>query len=402
MRFIGVKKSIVLMLLFGAGNAAWADTPCTVSGQQGYCTPPIITDWTPSEADYIAAQRATFIAAGYLSFTVSGNTGWTYPAYGEDTLGTSRYTYLKGETAYPGGTGTYFGKFIQTREFRCLYPNGVDYIVLASWLPAGTQCFHNTPTSSQSMRITPEPKPIIPGSSRVVSKKVLTRDSLNLKVTTGSSTPAVGVAVKVQSDRAVDTISQPVSATDANGETLAKVETRDQSGPSRITSASSDTQTPSPGVVNWLPARYENKFLVTCYVISHEADFSDSPLVGNIPGLPASDKFRSRFISDVRLQGSGQSIKGDILHYDGGGRYSIQSCARTATGACAQDGTTIAVDRTVIPLRGTVAIESVGSRAAQDTGGAILGDHIDVYYGTRRAECRAAGRRSLTVDFTSY
>ncbi len=252
------------------------------------------------------------------------------------------------------------------------------------------------------MQITPAPRPMIPAASRVVSKKVLTRDTLGLKVTKGPSTPAVGVNVKVQSDRAVDTISQPTTPTDANGETLAKIETRDQSGPSRITSASSDTPTPSPAVVNWLPARYESKFLVTCYVISNEADFADSPLISNIPGLPASDKYRSRFISDVRLQGSGQSTNGDILHYDGGGRYSVQSCARTATGACAQDGATIAVDRTVIPLRGTVAIDSVGSRTAQDTGGAILGDHIDVYYGTRRAECRAAGRRSLTVDFTSY
>ncbi len=90
MRFIGVKNGMLLMLLSGMGSAAWADTPCTSSGQQGYCTPPIVTDWIPSEADYIANLNATFMAAGYTSFTVTGNTGWTYPAYGEDTLGTSR------------------------------------------------------------------------------------------------------------------------------------------------------------------------------------------------------------------------------------------------------------------------------------------------------------------------
>lgn len=272
------------------------------------------------------------------------------------------------------------------------------------WLNAdGTSGFETwIKQVAQSLDVIPAPKPEIPADSAVLSKHVLTRDEVTLRLIDSASNPVAGAVLAIRSDRANDIVTQPSSPTNASGMATATVETRDQSVNSTITSASNDTTTASPGVMKWLTARYENTFLVTCYVISNENDFASSASIDKVPGLPPENKYRQGFISDVRLQGSGQSTSGSIIHYDGHGRYSLQSCALTATGACAVDGQTIAVDPTVIPRRGTVAIDTVGSRTAQDTGGAITGYHIDEYYGARRSECRAAGRRTLGVDFSNY
>jgi 3D (Asp-Asp-Asp) domain-containing protein len=260
-----------------------------------------------------------------------------------------------------------------------------------------------TRTSTQSMAITPTLPPIIPSTSLVQSHRVLTHAELTVLVTDNSGMPVPGVNVALQSSRAaLDTVTQPSSATDSTGTARAADETRDQTSGSTITSASPDTQTKTPGTIVWLPAHFEPDFLVTCYVISNEADFLGTPLTSNVPGLPANVRYRKGFISDVKLQGSGQATSGQIIHYDGGGTYSVQSCALTSTGVCAVDGTTIAVDPTVVPRRSTVAIDIVGSRVAQDGGGWINGHHIDVYYGTRRSSCIAAGRRTSSVDFSNY
>ena len=245
-------------------------------------------------------------------------------------------------------------------------------------------------------------KPLIPSASSVVSGKVLTHQDLTVSVTLQNSGPLAGMNVSITSNQGTDTIKQPAMQTGANGVVSASVETRDQAFVSSITGISSPTPGTGNGNISWLPATYQNKFLVTCYKIANENANGSTPLVENIKGLPAKNRYRKGFLADVRMQGSGQTSTGSIIHYDGNDKYSIQSCALTAKGVCAVDGATIAVDPNVVPMLSTVAIDTVGNRLAQDKGKMIRGNHIDVYFGARAAECTFAGRRNLSVDFLKY
>lgn len=244
-------------------------------------------------------------------------------------------------------------------------------------------------------------KPVVPRESRVEGGEILTRVELNV-VVTDRGQPVPGVSLSMDSDRASDTVTDPALPTDPDGVASAKVETRDQTSASTLSVNSPDISTPSPTTFNWLPAHYEDDFLVTCYVISLESDFTGSPLIGPVNGLPADRKYHQAFIQDVKLQGSGVALDGSTIHYDGHGAYSVQPCAYTAIHVCAVDGTTVAVDFNVIPRRANTTISTLGSRQAQDRGGAIVDFHIDEFFGTRRAACVQAGRRTLGVDFSSY
>lgn len=120
---------------------------------------------------------------------------------------------------------------------------------------------------------------------------------------------------------------QPSAPTDANGMTTAIVQTRDQTSSSTITSTSPDVSTGTPGVISWLPAQYESPFEITCYVISDERDFLETPLERNPPGLPGQT-FHRGFLSDVKLQGSGQALDGNIIkYYPKTGRFQTAQCA---------------------------------------------------------------------------
>ncbi|WP_410512949.1 ubiquitin-like domain-containing protein [Paenibacillus sp. BR2-3] len=69
---------------------------------------------------------------------------------------------------------------------------------------------------------------------------------------------------------------------------------------------------------------------------------------------------------------------------------------RTASGTRVTEGRTIAVDPDVIPMGWWVYIEGLGFRRAEDTGGAINGNKIDVYYDSL-SNARNFGRKSRTV-----
>lgn len=69
---------------------------------------------------------------------------------------------------------------------------------------------------------------------------------------------------------------------------------------------------------------------------------------------------------------------------------------RTASGTRVTEGRTIAVDPNVIPIGWWVYIDGLGFRRAEDTGGAIKGNKVDVYFDSL-SHARNFGRKSRTV-----
>lgn len=70
---------------------------------------------------------------------------------------------------------------------------------------------------------------------------------------------------------------------------------------------------------------------------------------------------------------------------------------RTASGTRVTEGRTIAVDPSIIPMGWWVYIEGIGFRRAEDTGGAIKGNKIDVYYDSLKAAMNFGRKSGRTV-----
>lgn len=68
----------------------------------------------------------------------------------------------------------------------------------------------------------------------------------------------------------------------------------------------------------------------------------------------------------------------------------------TSTGTQVKEGRTIAVDPWVIPYGSRVYIPGYGWRIAEDCGGAIKGNKIDIYFESR-SEALRFGRRKMTI-----
>ncbi|WP_442602105.1 G5 domain-containing protein [Paenibacillus sp. KN14-4R] len=82
---------------------------------------------------------------------------------------------------------------------------------------------------------------------------------------------------------------------------------------------------------------------------------------------------------------------------DGGKAKGTPNYGMTATGTRAVEGRTIAVDPNVVPLGWWVYIEGIGYRRAEDTGSAVKGMVMDVYYDSADYVNRFGRKRGYTV-----
>lgn len=108
--------------------------------------------------------------------------------------------------------------------------------------------------------------------------------------------------------------------------------------------------------------------------------------------------------NDGTNSGGNNSTSSDYL-----ATYSMSATAYTGHGLTAlglkpvrdPNGlSTVAVDKNVIPLGSKVYVEGYGYAIASDTGGAIKGNKIDLYFNTLE-ECYSFGRRTVTVHVIS-
>lgn len=304
-------------------------------------------------------------------------------------------------------TTQFLGDYVAT----CIRPGFPDIYVYAvcSEYPANflillsdRTCPSDQPQPTRDLVIVDD-NPVIPADFEMERGKVLTRSTLNISLLNRGQGVS-GTVIPLQSDRGTtDKIVGPGS-TNSAGQASATIETRDQSTQSRATPTTPGIFTSIiPAQISWLPADYESSFLVTCYGVALETDHMDEPSQTNVCGLPPENSYKTGFIKDTKVQGTGLTASGKYIHYNTGtGCFNSETCPRTATGVCAIDGTTIAVDPNIIPRRSTVNVAILGERKAQDGGGWIDGYHIDDFMGTRYSECLGLGRRHSTIRFINY
>lgn len=147
-------------------------------------------------------------------------------------------------------------------------------------------------------------------------------------------------------------------------------------------------------------------FVVTAYNIANEADHpcedADKILANGLSSYYCTD-----FLTDIIMQGSGVDNNNKFIQIDwSDGKqpttasntfFTYVPYITTSSGQRLEDGVSIAVDPSVIPLNSWVYIESIGWRRADDTGGAIQGKRIDIFMNAPRDDAMNFGRKSLNV-----
>ena len=101
---------------------------------------------------------------------------------------------------------------------------------------------------------------------------------------------------------------------------------------------------------------------------------------------------------DYVPDGESPDVSGSRVLYVSATAYSAQdpgNSTRTAAGTLVRRGV-IAVDPNVIPMGTRVFIPGYGEAVAEDTGGAIKGNHIDIAFDTHKAAL-TFGRKNLEV-----
>lgn len=120
---------------------------------------------------------------------------------------------------------------------------------------------------------------------------------------------------------------------------------------------------------------------------------------GDVTAAVSTGSYGGTVISDT---GAGVAVASDGSEFYYSRSFTAQATAytatgnQTATGTWPAEGRTIAVDPSVIPLGTRVYVVGYGYAIAEDTGGAVQGNIIDLYMDSYD-DCINWGRRNVTV-----
>lgn len=116
---------------------------------------------------------------------------------------------------------------------------------------------------------------------------------------------------------------------------------------------------------------------------------------------PAPKYARARFTQPAPTPVSGGASSWNAANMPGGNARTFYITGYTATGNRTSTGTwphwgTVAVDRQTIPLGSTVYIQGLGIFHAEDTGGGVIGNHVDVYVNSAAEAYQLTGYRLVS------
>ena len=145
---------------------------------------------------------------------------------------------------------------------------------------------------------------------------------------------------------------------------------------------------------NWAKVKYEGKTAYSCKLWLEEVEEvekteSTSEKVTNEKSISKNSSRNG----NVR-----RTITVEATAYTGSAEENGGWANMTSTGAVPREGRTIAVDPRVIPYGTRVYIPALGGTyVAEDCGGAIKGNRIDIFMNTS-SKCNSWGRRHIEVQ----
>ncbi|ADG05428.1 3D domain-containing protein [Kyrpidia tusciae] len=273
----------------------------------------------------------------------------------------------------------------------------------------------NTPSVAELLRqqgvafspqdvVAPVPGTRIEGSLQVVvihGKRVRLQDGAGQEQEKVTHMPTVGMALKEWgiSLKENDSVSPSVTASISPGELIRimrrdqKVVVNEEKIPFQTERQSTDQL--DQGTEKVLSPGVEGLQRVTTTIFYENGKEVDRKVERTVIN-PPSDRVVA---VGVRARPVMLASRG-VESFTGGTAFTVVATAYsgggiTATGHVPQRGT-VAVDPSVIPLGTPLFIPGYGHGVADDVGGAVRGNRVDLYFPTE-AEAQAFGRRTMTV-----